>query len=450
MEIIVVDRAQVFPSEPPFAADHVLSLSSLDTDPNLNVIFRYLRVYKNRIDETRTKSPFEVISECLSKALVPYYQFAGTLIRRRDGRLDLLCELSKGATLIKSKATRTLSSLNYLDDPASHFVEQLVYDPDIETGLCNPFVLQVTEFECGGFTLGATIHHALCDGMGSTQFFNSMAEFARGSTRSTIEPVWNRATLLGLRSPPRVQFPFDQVLRLDKEFPPYCQMDGPVVRECFDVKDEDLDRLKDVLLEQSGVKFTTFEALGAYIWSARVKVFGVPGHENVKFAYSLNIRKLVKPPLPSGYWGNGCVPMYIQLSANELVKKPLWETAELIRKSKRNATDAYVRSFIDFQEMNFGKGITAGKGVNGFTDWRHLGHSTVDFGWGSPVTVFPLSNNIIGSTEPCFFLPYSSANAEKKDGFKVLVCLPLHGLPAFRDEMLMLSGMDKNTMFCQQ
>lgn len=167
----------------------------------------------------------------------------------------------------------------------------------------------------------------------------------------------------------------------------------------------------------------------------RVRSSGIPGDENVKFAYATNIRKIVKPPLPFGYWGNGCVPMYAQLSARELVEQPLWKTAELIKKSKNNTTDGYVRSFIDFQESHSGDGITAGHEVSGFTDWRHLGHSSVDFGWGGPVTVFPLSRHLLGSVEPCFFLPYSSANAEKKDGFKVQITLRQTAMPAFMEEM---------------
>jgi len=160
----------------------------------------------------------------------------------------------------------------------------------------------------------------------------------------------------------------------------------------------------------------------------------------VKFAYSINIRKQVKPPLPGGYWGNGCVAMYVKLSAKEVAEKPIWETAELIRKSKNNATDEYVRSFIDFQDRHHGDGITAGKRVSGFTDWRHLGHSTVDFGWSGPVTVLPLSNSLLGSVEPCFFLPYSSASAGRKDGFKVLVTLEESAVPAFREEMSKFSS----------
>ncbi|RDX58647.1 3'-N-debenzoyl-2'-deoxytaxol N-benzoyltransferase, partial [Mucuna pruriens] len=166
-----------------------------------------------------------------------------------------------------------------------------------------------------------------------------------------------------------------------------------------------------------------------------VRASGIKAYEKVKFAYSINIRKLVKPSLPAGYWGNGCVPMYVQLSAKDLIEKPIWETAELIKKSKSNVTDEYVRSFIDYQELHFADGITAGKEVSGFTDWRHLGHSTVDFGWGGPVTVLPLGRNLLGSVEPCFFLPYSTATAGKREGFKVLVTLREPAMPAFREDI---------------
>lgn len=344
----------------------------------------------------------------------------------------------------------TLESLNYLDDnPDTQFLEQLVPDPDPEENLVNPCVLQVTVFKCGGYTLGAAIHHSLCDGLGGTLFFNAMAELARGASHVSVDPVWNRASLLGPRVPPRVEAPVHEFLSLEKGFSPYSQEIGPVLRECFHVSDECLDSFKSILFERSGLNFTTFEALGAFIWRAKVKASAIPGNEKVKFAYSINMRKQVKPPLPTGYWGNGCVAMYVQLSAKELVEKPIWETAELIKKSKNKATDEYVRSFIDFQDLHYGNGITAGKGVSGFTDWRHLGHSTVDFGWGGPVTVLPLSRNLLGSVEPCFFLPYSSVSVGRKDGFKVLVTLRESAMPAFREEFGPFGNPFSKHVFCQ-
>lgn len=178
----------------------------------------------------------------------------------------------------------------------------------------------------------------------------------------------------------------------------------------------------------------------------RAKASKIPANEKLKFAYSINIRKLVNPPLPMGYWGNGCVPMYAHLIAKDLLQQPIWKTADTIKKSKFNVSDKYVRSFIDFQELHFDKGITAGTRISGFTDWRHLGHSTVDFGWGGPVTVFPLSRHLLGSVEPCFFLPYSSANEGQKDGFKILVYLQHEAVLDFKEEMDKLKNIEQGLL----
>ncbi|XP_045804236.1 spermidine sinapoyl-CoA acyltransferase [Trifolium pratense] len=442
------EQTLIFPSYTPFSEDHTLPLSHLDTDRNLHLTIRYLRVYTSTTANNHHKDPFHVISTSLSQTLPHYYPLAGTLRHRQnsDNRLELFCTTNQSIPLIHTTVDITLESINYLDDnPSSHFIEQLVPDPEPEEGMKHPCMLQLTIFKCGGFTLGAAIHHSLCDGMGGTLFFNSVAELARGMTRITVEPVWDREKLLGPRDVPRVDSPLvREFLSLDKDFLVYKEdISGGVsvsVRECFHVRDECLEEFKRLLVDQSGVKFTTFEALGAYIWRSKIKAAGVEHNEKVKFAYSINIRRLIKPSLPAGYWGNGCVPMYVQLSAKDLIEQPIWKTAELIKKSKTNVTDEYVRSFIDYQHLHFADGITAGKWVSGFTDWRHLGHSTVDFGWGGPVTVLPLGRYLLGSVEPCFFLPYSTACAEKKDGFKVLVNLSEVALPAFREDMQMFAS----------
>lgn len=266
------ERTLILPSRSPFVQDHTLSLSHIDNDRNLRLSFRYLRAYINTSTITSCGDPFSVISSAFSAALVHYYPLAGTLRHRqdKDQRLELWCAAGQGVPLIRASVGVTLDSVNYLDDPESHFVEQLVPDPDLDEGMTHPCILQLTMFNCGGYTVGAAIHHALGDGLGLTQFFNVAAEFARGATRIKTEPVWDREKLLSPRNPPRIDSPvIREFLHLEKGFEPYKQDIGPVVRECFHVRDESLDRFKNSLLEQSGLNFTTFEALGAYIWRSK-------------------------------------------------------------------------------------------------------------------------------------------------------------------------------------
>ncbi|KAL9171674.1 hypothetical protein ABFS82_04G224200 [Erythranthe guttata] len=438
MEVSIQETAVVRAVKSPFDHDHVLSLSHVDMDRNLTVTPRYLRVYAD--NPGQEADPFHVITAALSAALVRYYPFAGTLLRRiSDGRFELHCHAGDGVPVVRASVNFPLSHVNNFDaEVDEEFSGRMLPDPDPDGSSIRPMTLQVTRFSCGGFVLGAAVHHAICDGLGATLFFSAMAELARGSGQMTIDPIWDRTTLLGPRNPPRLEFPIQEFLSLDKDSSPYTGSGKRVIKECFNVKEEWLDQLKKILYHQSGSKFTTFEALGAFIWRARTKSCQVPIHEKVTFAYSINIRKIANPPLPAGYWGNGCVPMYVHLTAEEVAEQPIWKTADSIKKSKRNATAEYVSSFVDFQELHYEDGISGGRRVSGFTDWRHLGHSTVDFGWRGPVAVVPLSRHLLGSVEPCFFLP-----GKETETVKVLVHLEDDVILSFRQEMDKLKNLQE-------
>ncbi|XP_057785567.1 spermidine coumaroyl-CoA acyltransferase [Salvia miltiorrhiza] len=431
MQLRSQETAVIRPIKPPFDHDHVLSLSHLDTDRNLLVTLRYLRIYPSTPHQQ--SDPFHVITAALSAALLHYYPLAGTLRRRHsDSRLELHCRAGDGLPVIGAVACCPLSAVDTEAD--SSFAELLVPDPDPEEDPIRPMILQVTRFSCGGFVLGTAAHHAICDGFGATLFFNAVAELARGSGEIGIKPVWDRSALLGPRNPPRIEYPIGELLSLDKDFSPYTSSGKRVVKECLNVEEEWLDRVKGLLYKQSGLKFTTFEALGAIIWSTRIKAEKVPANEKVTFAYSMSIRNIVNPSLPAGYWGNSCVPMFVHLTAEQ----PIWKIAAAIKTSKQHATGEYVASYVDFQELHYGEGISGGRRVSGFTDWRHLGHSTVDFGWGGPTAVVPLSARLLGSVEPCFFLP------GKEGRVKVLLHLEESLVLPFRGEMDKLINLISN------
>lgn len=262
MEVHIQETNVIRPVKPPFDRDHILSLSHIDTDRNLLVTLRYLRVYTN-YNPDQQADPFHVITEALSTALVRFYPFAGTLLlRSSDGRLELHCRAGDGVPVVRAAVNYPLGA--ELDE---NIAGKLAPDPDDRS--IRPMTLQVTRFSCGGFVLGAAVHHAICDGLGATLLFNRMAELARRSGQITPDPVWDRTVLLGPRSPPRLEFPIHEYLSLDKDLSPYKGSGRWVIKEYFDVKEEPLDRLKKILHKQSGSKFTTFEALGAFIWRAR-------------------------------------------------------------------------------------------------------------------------------------------------------------------------------------
>lgn len=111
--------------------------------------------------------------------------------------------------------------------------------------------------------------------------------------------------MLGPREPVRVLAPVGEFLKLDTGFEPYNEVAGRVGRECFHVEEEWLKRLKSLLFQKSGLSFTTFEALGAFIWRAKVGASRIQSEEQVKFAYSNQHQETTKSTITGwvlGQW----------------------------------------------------------------------------------------------------------------------------------------------------
>nr|CAD1822264.1 unnamed protein product [Ananas comosus var. bracteatus] len=398
MEIEIIETLLISPSPPPplHGSPILYPLSHLDTDPNLNVSFRTLRLYSP--DKAPDADPSRVISRALAAALAAHHflPFAAALRRRAaDARLELRLPSAAAGEEIGVPLTRAATRIAIGGLGAarvdSAFLDRLVPEPGAveggPDGPARPLALQVTQFACGGFALGMCVHHAMCDGAGATKFLCAVARLARGLGGPPVDPVWDRSTLLGPRKPPRVELPrFNEIFDFDERVAsrgPYdaaSRSGARMARECFHVSNTCAERLRNRLVDESptGSRLTTFEALSAFIWRARVRTTGTgSNNEIVKMVYSMNISKILNPPLPAGYWGNVCVPAYVRLTAGELAEQPLLKTAVLIRESKRDVTDEYVRSYIDFQELNYARGITAGD---------RSPHSPTGGGWDTPMS----------------------------------------------------------------
>lgn len=437
MNVEILSTAIVYPSPPSFQP-LPLPLSHLDTDRILHLPFRTLRLYAYDAADS--------FASVLPAALALYFPLALPLHPRpSDSRLQIDDAPLAGVSLTRAASSLTLSDL-FAARPGAPLLNQFAPDPTAGKALARPLSIQLTALACGGFAVGMCVHHAICDGAGATQFLSTVAGLARGAGPPTVAPVWARAELLGPRIPPRMETPlFREVLGFDDNVTIHGIYDreaktGSLVRECFPVSEERLNRFRNQLAEEASMSFTSFEVMSAYIWQTRIKASGIPSDAVVKLVYSMNIMKLLEPALPRGYWGNVCVPVYVHLVASELIEQPVWKTAKLIKESKNGVSDEYVRSYVDFQELHYADGITAGDRVSAFTDWRHLGHRDADFGRGGPVSVIPLTWTLLGSSEPCFFLPGDRGNETEKNAFKVAVSLPEKAMQALKQSMKMFAS----------
>ncbi|CAL5036865.1 unnamed protein product [Urochloa decumbens] len=436
----VVDTVLLSPPVPaPHAGAPPLPLSGLDADRNvLDVTFRTLRFFP---PPPPPVDPLAILPRAFAAALDLFPALAG---RIRDTHVVVVDGGAGAVPIVLAESDLSAADFD-TDSPGSALLDSLA-PADEDGGVADgpALELQATRLACGRVALGMRVAHALCDGAGATKFLAAAARSARGQGPPDVAPVWERQELLGPRRPPRVVTPaFDRVLVLDAAVArrgPYgygAEHEQQLARESFHVSDARLEALRARLADEAGLRLTTFEVAAAFIWRAKVKASGASSGEVVKMVYSMNISKLIDPPLPEGYWGNVCVPVYVSLAAGDLVGQPLSATAALVKRSKKDVDGEYVRSYVDFQELHRGEGVTAaaGSAVSAFTDWRRLGHGEVDFGWGGPDAVMPLSWRILGSTEPCFLLPYGAGDERRVRGFKVFVALWPRAVDGFREEM---------------
>ncbi|KAF8732929.1 hypothetical protein HU200_015279 [Digitaria exilis] len=452
MELQILDTLRLSPRTPPQHAS--LPLSGLDADRNmLDVTFRTLRFFP---PPPPSIDPFAVLPRAFASALALFPALAGrVVVVPGDGSHVVVVDAEDTVPFVLAKSELSVADID-ADAPASELLDRLAPpsgdDGDVVGGRAPALALRATRFACGGVALGMRVAHALCDGAGATKFLAAAARFARGEGPPDVAPVWDRRELLGPRQPPRVATQvFDRVLALDHDVArrgPYgAAGEQQVTRQCFHVSDANVEALRARLADEVGLRLTTFEVIASFIWRAKVKANGTSSGEVVKMVYSMNISKIINPTLPDGYWGNVCVPVYVAVAAGDLIAQPLATTAAMIKRSKQAVDDEYVRSYIDFLELHRGEGVTAGAAVSAFTDWRRLGHGEVDFGWGEPDVVMPLSWRILGSTEPCFMLPYGAGDERRRRGFKVFVALPRTAVDGFRVEMQeLLFQQQKNTV----
>ncbi|MED6218947.1 hypothetical protein PIB30_031287 [Stylosanthes scabra] len=439
------DIILVKPSKP--TPSSILSLSTIDNRPELsiNTLCQTIHTFQSPNNITQ-KDPALVIKEALSEALFYYYPLAGRLVKHTDGKLRIHCN-AYGVPFVEATANCMLSSLNYLDgcdrENAKHFAFDVPLDEeDDENGNQYPLRIKVTKFHCGGFTIGLCTSHAVFDGNGASQFFQALAELASGKSEPSVKPVWERERLNGSITEHPLQSPMDNIL---DAVSPYSST-TTLVHECFKVDIESIKRLKMSLSKKvsdyslEGESFTSFEALGAYVWRSRTRALKLNYDGKTTLAIMVGLRKNPSfiPPVPEGYYGNAFVDPKVVLTVRELNEKPLSHVVKMIKEAKKlGFSKEYIRNVIDTLETNkkepfYHQGIGASMVL---TSWLHLGMENMDLGWAKVVNMIPAPCNTFGTAGMCVFSEPSDLDPSMNGGVRIFVSLPSDAMPKFKEEM---------------
>ncbi|KAK3042121.1 hypothetical protein RJ639_001823 [Escallonia herrerae] len=402
---------------------HVLQLSALDSQLFLRFTIEYLLVYRPRHGTDRASTTARLKS-ALGRALVTYYPLAGRIRCRADGSgLEVVCR-AQGAVFIEALSDdhTTLSDF----ERAPRFVTQwrkllTLHVADVLNGV--PLVVQLTWLSDGAAALGVGFAHCLCDGIGSAEFLNTFAELASNDRHGLSElrpkPVWTRHLLdpspfwggraSSVAHPEFTRVPdlcsFMSCFSQDKLTPSSVTFGRGRIAE--------FKKLATSTSRPSNTPYTSFEVLSAHVWRSWARALNLPSNQVLKLLFSMDVRKRVKPSLPSGFYGNAIVLGCAQTTVKDLTTKGLGHATELVRKAKERVGDEYVREVVELVSST--RVSPDSVGVLIMSQWSRIGLERVDFGMGRPVQVGPVC-----SDRYCLLLPVY----DQREAVKVMLAVP--------------------------
>ncbi|URE22669.1 Omega-hydroxypalmitate O-feruloyl [Musa troglodytarum] len=324
--------------------------------------------------------------------LIPYYFMAGRLnFNLETKRLELLCN-NAGALFVGATSRRSLEELGNLSAPNPSF-QHLILRTD---GFSGPnetpiFTIQVTVFRCGGFSIGIMTNHSVVDGKSAAEMFENLAAICRGDGLKIRELHVDRSCI-GARDPPQIRFHHaEYTKRRDATCFTSPGRPSPSTAPLQVSKNHDyrvlslspdmIDGLKRKAMTEC---CSTFEAVVAHLWRARTKAVFDDPLEISSVLFAVDVRSKVSPPLPRGFTGNAVITASASAGAAELGERPLCFAVKRVREAIGRVTDEYVRSAVDWLEVN--KGVPSVLERNFFVSaWWKLPFHELDFGWGKPV-----------------------------------------------------------------
>ncbi|KAB2080196.1 hypothetical protein ES319_A05G054500v1 [Gossypium barbadense] len=275
----------------------------------------------------------QVLTEALSKTLVPFYPMAGRLGLDENGRLEILCNTEGFSP--SSKLRKLVPMVDYSGDISSY-----------------PLVMaQMTTISC--ICLGIATHHTLTDGTTALHFINSWSELARGLPQISMPPLIDR-TLLRPRVPPIPRFH-----HLEYDPPPSlntCMSLGhnnhkPSTVSVFKITQNQLNTLKAKSWEHGKkTNYSTYTILAAYIWRCATKARGLSYDQPTKLYMPTNGRLRLHPPLPSRYVGNAIFTASLIALSGNLQSESFVNTLERVHGTLRRMDNEYPRSALDYLE----------------------------------------------------------------------------------------------------
>ncbi|EMS65855.1 Anthranilate N-benzoyltransferase protein 1 [Triticum urartu] len=349
-------------------------------------------VHFYRRPETACDDFFDVtrLKTALGKALVPFYPLAGRLRAGADSRLQIDCN-GKGMLFLVAQSRLTMDDFNDFK-PSSKQRRLFVPHVDNSDGLL--WAAQVTFLKCGGVVLGSATHHAAMDGSVVFHFFRTWSAFSRDGDRAMVNLPCHDRTRLCARDPSVVHPEALAVFSPNINLPP---QPGHVVNEVvvFTLSKDQLSTLKRI---SGGDAVSTFSAVSAHLWQCMCLARMLPPDATTQLMFSANIRRIMRPPLPDGYFGNAIINLSVTDKVRDISSCELTYIVRRIRDTHSRVNNELVHSAIDYLELTKRDDERPAAGNLPVTNirvvsWLGMPSYDADFSWGRPLAMFRAEPN---------------------------------------------------------
>ncbi|BAF16718.1 acyl transferase 7 [Oryza sativa Japonica Group] len=419
----------VHPSSPTPSAP--LRLSWLDRYPTQMALIESLHVFKPdpaRDAAGQGLAPARAIETALARALVEYYPLAGRLAVSRDsGELQVDCCGGAGGHggvwFIEAAVPCRLEDVDYLEYPLAISKDELLPHPrprptrDEEDKLI--LLVQVTTFACGGFVVGFRFSHAVADGPGAAQFMGAVGELARGGERITVAPSWGRDA---------VPDPAGAMVGALPEPAGASRLEYLAI----DISADYINHFKSQFAAATGgARCSAFEVLIAKAWQSRTRAAAFDPSTPINLSFAMNARPLLLPRGGAGFYGNCYYIMRVASTAGRVATASVTDVVRMIREGKKRLPSEFARWAAGEMAGVDPYQITSDYRTLLVSDWTRLGFAEVDYGWGPPGHVVPLTN--LDYIATCILVkPW----AHKPGARLITQCVTPDRVTAFHDAMV--------------
>ncbi|TVU24275.1 hypothetical protein EJB05_26697, partial [Eragrostis curvula] len=286
-----------------------------------------------------------VLETGLANALATCRVWAGRLGVDSAGRRAIILN-DAGARFVVATADVALNGMLPLEPtpetqslhPSRHDVDELL-------------LVQVTQFTCGSYVVGYTLHHLVADGHAMATTMVAFGQATRGAAIDPV-PVIDRASVFPPRSPLRVEFEHRGAEFKLPQSENACSggsvAGDEVVVHRVRFTRASISSLKSMAAPPTGVRpFSTVQCVVAHLWRCITAARRLGGREITVARVAVDGRARMRHP-PQEYIGNVVLWARPAATAMELLETPLAHAAELVARAVARTDDRYFRSFIDF------------------------------------------------------------------------------------------------------